>query len=186
MRPNTTLSTLTIAIASVALLAACGAPSGPASEPDEPSPSASADSGQSAADLEYGLFYDESMLDDWASARDSLAENTAAFEADCTIETANDASTECSAALFDLLREVNGVKQLWLTFDNSEWDDSSLTGLAALKPTRDATLVASDSGSAWSGSCSTSFESTPECVTLAEQFLTDVKAVNSAFAAWPK
>jgi hypothetical protein len=34
-------------------------------------------------------------------------------------------------------------------FDNGDWESGEYSGLVALKPTRDATLAASNSGSAW-------------------------------------
>jgi hypothetical protein len=174
-----------IASVSVLLLASCGgAPATTSDESSDPQPSVSASASGSggAADLDYPMFYDESMLGQWADARDSLTSGLDAFAADCTAQDTNE-SDDCHAALFDLLRQVNGIKQLWLTFDNSDWDGGTYSGLEALKPTRDATLVASESGSAWSGSCAAA-GGNEECVAEAEVFLGDLDTLGTAFAAW--
>lgn len=176
------------ALAIVAGLALASCASGPTTptESDEPQPSASSSSSASsgADGLEYPMFYDPSMLDQWAGARDDLEAGLDGFASDCTAQASNE-SDDCHAALFDLLGQVNGLKQLWFTFDNSEWDGGEYSGLEALKPTRDATLVASESGSAWSGSCAAAGGS-EECVALAEAFLGDLDTLGADFAAWTR
>lgn len=180
------LAALTI-VAGLALAACASGPSTPTGS-DEPQPSttSSSSSGSSggADGLDYPMFYDPSMLDQWAGARDDLQAGLDGFAGDCTAQDSNE-TEDCHAALFDLLRQVNGLKQLWLTFDNSEWDSGDYTGLEALKPTRDATLVASTSGSEWSGSCAAAGGS-EECVALAEVFLGHLDQLGTAFAAWPR
>lgn len=180
------LGALATAVAAAAILAACAGQGPATTEGSDPQPTPTADSGQngqSAADLDYPMFYDASMLDQWSAARDELATGTADFEGSCSAdETAT--SDDCHAALVDLLRQVNGLKQLWLAFDNSEWDSGDYSGLEALKPTRDATLAASESGSDWSGTCAAA-SGNEACPPLAADFLGELDALNQAFAGWP-
>lgn len=141
-------------------------------------------SGPNAADLDYGLFFEPEMLDDWAAQRDALATQADAWAAACEPADTVDPNGECNLDLQQLVRDVNGLKQTWLTFDNSEWDDTSLSGMVALKPTRDATLAASESGGTWLNDCAYSTGG-EECTAEAEAFVSDVEALNTEFAAWP-
>jgi hypothetical protein len=174
----------TLAVAATILLAGCAGGEPPAGSADPGStPSAGAPSGATAADLDCPLFYEESMLDTWDGLRTSIADQTTAWQADCTVESTDDPAGDCNAALFELLRTVNGLKQAWLAFDNSDWDSGEFSGLIALDPTRDATTVASTSGSAWSGSCTT-VAGNPACADLVDAFVADLDGLNASFAQW--
>jgi hypothetical protein len=176
-----------VTLAVLLALTGCGSatPSTGASDPGPAATSGPAPSGETAADLEYPMFFEDSMLDTWDGHRTQLADQHAAWLAECTVADADDPDGDCKAGLQELLVTVNTLKQDWFAFDNGDWDSGEYSGLEALRLTRDATLVASESGATWSGSCLYAGGS-DECTAAAETFLADVDALDSAFAEWPR
>lgn len=166
-----------------ALLVGCATA---APDVDEPVPgeTSAPPAGGGADDLDYGIFFEPAMLDEWAGQRDALAAATEDWNASCEPADTSDPNGDCNLDLQQLLRDVNDLKQTWQTFDNSEWDDTSLSGMVALKPTRDATIAASESGGAWSGDCAYA-EGGDDCIEAAGAFVGDLETLNTEFAAWP-
>jgi hypothetical protein len=166
------------------LLSGCAPAAAGAEEPSLP---VEPDSGIGTTDpalLDYPFLVEpETAIPSWRSRADLLEGQLLAWNAECTPADAT-YGTPCTTALDHIRLTVGDIFQQWWALDDANWESGEFSGLVALKPTRDATLAARDSGRAWAEACEGIHADAEECEAGATAFHADVTTLSAAFSAW--